>query len=66
MLNVSKLCVMTGEKVACTAGVLLGRANVIGSRPFIRMATFELGMGEERGDLHSPTPPLIFHRRPPS
>ena len=30
------------SKLACRAGDLLGRANVISSRSFIRLATFDL------------------------
>ena len=52
------------------ASVLLGRANVIKTRSFIRQAMFDWelewtegvggGKGERTRNLHSPTPPRPF------
>ena len=59
--------------LACSAGVLLMQANAINSQSFIRPAMFDLqlsgrwGGGTEKCNLRSPTPTplLIFDRRPP-
>ena len=58
---------------ACCAGVSLGRSNVISSGSSIQPAMFDLelewtvrvgGERRARSNLNSPTPLLIFYRRP--
>ena len=58
---------------ACCAGVSLGRSNVISSGSSIQPAMFDLelewtvrvgGGRRARSNLYSPTPLLIFYRRP--
>ena len=58
---------------ACCAGVSLGRSNVISSGSSIQPAMFDLelewtvrvgGGRRARSNLNSPTPLLIFYRRP--
>ena len=68
---------VTCDSLACSAGILLVRANAKSSRSFIQPVISDLqlewtvgvgGGGGEKSNLHSPTPtPLfIFDRRQPS
>ena len=68
---------VTCDSLACSAGILLVRANAKSSRSFIQPVISDLqlewtvgvgGGGGEKINLHSPTPTLllIFDRRQPS
>ena len=65
--------ILAAPRLACSAGVLLVRANAKSSRSFVRLAIFDLQLewavgvgGGEGRNFHSPTPTLLltFDRRP--